>query len=109
MDSTLEREMYFQIQAAGLPEPLLQFRPIKGRKYAVDFCFLDARLILEIEGGLGQAQSGHRSYSGVVRDIEKYNALTLAGWRVLRVTSDMVHDGRALALIERALGDSKNV
>ena len=31
------------------------------------------------------------------------NAATLAGYRVYRVTGDMVQDGRALALIEQVL------
>jgi very-short-patch-repair endonuclease len=107
MDSALERDMYFQIQAAGLPEPMLQFLPIEGRRWRCDFAWIDSKLILEIEGGLYQAVSGHRSASGVIRDIVKYNALTLANWRVLRATADMVRDGRALAMVEEALCPSK--
>ena len=39
-----------------------------------------------------------------MKDIEKYNEATLRGWRVLRVTGDMIRRGEALILIERALG-----
>ncbi len=99
--------MYAQIQAAGLPEPILQFMPVPGRKYRVDFCWVGVRLVLEVEGGVYQAASGHRSASGVIRDIEKYNSLILASWRVLRATADMVHDGRALAMVTGALCPSK--
>ena len=101
--SGLERALYAQIRIAGLPLPLLQFRPIEGRKYACDFAWIDARLIVEVEGGLWQSRSGHRSALGVLRDIEKYNTLTLAGWRVVRVTREMIENGEALALVERAL------
>ena len=34
---------------------------------------------------------------------EKYAEAVIAGWRVIRVTTGMVEDGRAVSLIERAL------
>jgi hypothetical protein len=43
---------------------------------------------------------------GYERDCEKYNAAALAGWIVLRVTTDMIQDGRALALLETAITGS---
>ena len=103
--SGLERALYAQIRMASLPLPLLQFRPIEGRRWACDFAWTlpEHRLIVEVEGGLWQSRSGHRSALGVLRDIEKYNTLTLAGWRVVRVTREMIENGEALALVERAL------
>lgn len=100
--SELEALLYAQVKNAGLPEPLLQFRPIEGRRWAVDFTW-GSGLIVEVEGGLYQAASGHRSMTGVMRDIAKYNALTLAGWRVLRATAEMIYSGEALTMIKGAL------
>ena len=102
--SGLEREFWLLLRDAGLPEPLLQFQPLAPRRWRVDFCWLPQRLICEVEGGLYQAASGHRSFSGVVRDIEKSNELCLAGYRLLRVTSAMIEDGSAVELVRRALG-----
>jgi very-short-patch-repair endonuclease len=103
-DSVLEQEMYFQIQAAGLPEPLLQFRPVPVRRWRCDFAWVnpEARLILELEGATW-AQGRHTRGAGFEADCIKYDELVLAGWRIIRVTSGMVHDGRALTLLERAL------
>lgn len=42
-------------------------------------------------------------HSRGVKDMEKYNTATLAGWRVLRVTPKQVADGSALMLIEQAI------
>jgi len=39
----------------------------------------------------------------MVKDMEKYNAATLAGWRVFRVTPTQVADGSAVTLIEQAI------
>lgn len=36
-------------------------------------------------------------------DIEKHNEATLAGWAVLRCTPQMIEDGTAYQLVERAL------
>ena len=38
-----------------------------------------------------------------VKQVEKYNEAACAGWTVLRVTGSMVHDGRALEYVRRAL------
>lgn len=102
--SQLERSLWQVMQEVGLPQPLLQFSPIPGRKWRVDFCWLAERVIVEVEGGLYQAASGHRSYGGVTRDIEKGNMLVMAGFRLLRVTAAMIASGEAIDLIRQCLG-----
>ncbi len=103
-ESALERELWLAMQEAGLSQPLLQFRPIPGRKWRVDFCWLAERVVCEVEGGLYQAASGHRSFEGVTRDIEKMNMLQLAGFRIIRVTAAMIANGEAIELIRQCLG-----
>ncbi len=102
-ESALERALWQAMQDAGLPQPLRQFHPIPGRKWCVDFCFLAERVIVEVEGGLYQAASGHRSYLGVMRDIEKYNCLTLAQFKVIRITAATIANGEAVDLIRQCL------
>ena len=114
--SELEEEFAWQIKVAGLQEPYRQYKFHPTRKWPVDFCWLGQKVIVEVEGGIwsragakkcpvcGQTEGGaHGRGAGIVRDIEKYNAATLLGFRVYRVTSTMIHDGSALALIENAL------
>lgn len=114
---SLEGEMDLQLRAAGLPRPKREFRFHPARRWRADFAWPAAKLLLEVEGGTGFGQVwsprgrsvvGHHAHpKGYESDCEKYNAATLRGWRVLRVTAAMVHDGRALATVEEALGQTK--
>lgn len=54
------------------------------RQWRFDFAFLEERVALEVEGGIW-VSGGHSRGSGVKKDIEKYNAAAVLGWRVLRV------------------------
>jgi hypothetical protein len=103
--SGLEDTLAWQLEVAGFPKPERQYRFHTTRRWELDFAFPGAvpPLAVEIEGGLYQASSGHRSLKGVLRDIEKYNQLCILGWRLIRLTSTMIEDGSALTLIEEAL------
>lgn len=109
-------ELLFQVKALGLPAPVteLEFHPV--RHWRFDFAWPNHNLALEIEGGIfrrkgavkcrycGQTPSGrHSTGKGMIADMEKYNAATLLGWRLIRVTPQMVSSGEALTLIEKAL------
>ncbi|HNC42202.1 MAG TPA: hypothetical protein PK522_10495, partial [Nitrosomonas sp.] len=45
----------------------------------------DYKLAVEIEGGVW-IKGRHTSGSGFMKDMEKYNALTMLGWSLLRYT-----------------------
>src|SRR5690348_7925662 len=94
------------VAAAGLPEPIREYRFAPPRRWRFDLAWPSFRVALEIEGGTW-AGGRHVRGEGFERDAEKYNAATLAGWRVLRVTTGMVRDGRALALLEDAFASAK--
>lgn len=82
--------------------------------WSADFAIPDRMLLLEVEGGTwmqakvqpdGTVITGHHSHPvGYEKDCEKYNAAAILGWRVLRFTTQMVNDRRALQTIQRALG-----
>jgi very-short-patch-repair endonuclease len=64
-----------------------QFKPFKERRFACDFYLPDYNVIIEVEGG--QWINGrHQRGNGYKNDIEKYNMITLAGYKILRLTTD---------------------
>jgi very-short-patch-repair endonuclease len=63
------------------------FHPI--RKWRFDFAHVPSKVAIELEGGTWSA-SRHTTGAGFRRDCEKYNAAVLAGWRVFRLTTDML-------------------
>lgn len=91
-----------QIQADGLPEPVLEERFHPVRKWRFDFAWPEQRLAVEVEGGVW-ISGRHTRGSGFTKDCEKYNTAALDGWTVLRVTSDQINSGQAMSWIRRAL------
>lgn len=69
---------------SGLPPFVTEHQFHPERKWRFDFAFLAQKIALEVEGGIWIA-GGHSRGSGVKKDMEKYNAATQLGWRVLRV------------------------
>lgn len=98
--SALEETLALQIRAAKLPEPVREFSPIQGRKWRCDFAWPDRLVAVEAEGGI-HTGGRHTRGSGFEADAEKYNAMTIAGWAVIRVTNRHIKSGQALAWIER--------
>lgn len=74
---------------------------IPGRKWRVDF-LLGENLVIEIEGAV------HRIKGRFARDLEKYNALTIAGYAVLRFNTKMVTSGKAIETITQLVKETSN-
>ena len=100
--SRLEEQLVLHIRAARLPAPEREYVFAAPRRFRFDLAWPAQKLAVEVEGGTW-VQGRHGRGSGMRTDAEKYNLAALAGWRVLRVTTDMVRDGSALTWIERAL------
>lgn len=99
-------EMLFMAQAKGrIPVPATEYVFHPTRKWRFDLCWPISMLALEIEGGVWSG-GHHARPAGILRDIEKYNAATMLGWRVLRATTAMVEDGSALELVAAALSSA---
>ena len=60
--------------------------------YRADFMWPQARVILEVNGGIYSPKSGHRSVTGLCRDWEKSNEAQFAGWIYLQVGSKHLKD-----------------
>ena len=74
---------------------------IPGRKWRVDF--LIGNLVVEVEGGTW-IQGRHNRGSSIAADFTKYNAITLAGYSVLRYTTEQVLAGEAIRDIVQVQG-----
>ena len=103
MASALELQMLAQIRDAGLPEPTREYKFHATRRWRFDYAWPDRMVALEVEGGTW-SRGRHVRGAGFRKDCEKYNAATVSGWRVLRVTGEMVNDLSAVECVKRALG-----
>ncbi|MFA4972574.1 MAG: hypothetical protein WC683_08155 [bacterium] len=100
--SELEAALLLQIRAAGLPEPVTEYRAVPGRQYRWDGAYLDARILYEVQGGIWR-KGGHSTGGGITRDCEKNNLAVLRNFRTLFFTREMIEDGRAVLYLRAAL------
>ena len=123
---------YFNALAQGYPRPVPQYRFDPHRRWRLDWAWPDLKLGIEIDGAGGggygrkivcqvcgaavrsRTKDGtlgrllyvpypsHGSGAGKDRDAEKANALTVAGWRLLRYTSSQL-DTDPMGVIEQVV------
>ena len=84
--SELETRFATLWDAAGGPELQREYRFAPPRRWRADFAWPQARLLIEIEGGLWK-RGRHLWPQGFAADAEKYLAATLQGWTVVRLVS----------------------
>jgi very-short-patch-repair endonuclease len=106
--SALEETLALHIRAAGLPTPDREVQFQDGRRWRFDFAWPARMVALEVEGGVW-THGRHTRPKGFTSDCHKYNAATLAGWRVLRVTGDMIRSGDAIAAISQAMAITDDI
>ena len=96
-----------------------QFHPV--RKWRFDYAIPEAKIAIEVEGGVFKERSykgkdgfihttiGGRHTSGVgfLKDMEKYNTATSLGWRLLRTTPDRLISRDTISLIRTTLENDK--
>jgi len=88
-------------KAAGLPIPIPEYEFHPTRKFRFDYAIPQWRIGIEVEGGIWMQGGGAHSHpSNIERDIEKYNAAAIQGWRVLRYApEDLLNAVRDLATL----------
>lgn len=101
--SVAEAELERQLCASGMTGWVAEYRFDSTRRWRLDFAFPSARLAIEVDGGV------HRIKGRFAGDIDKHNALTLAGWRLLRFDAKWIATGRALEAIEAALAAGRSI
>lgn len=85
----------------GLPRPTPEHQFHADRKWRFDYAWLRQKVALEIEGGAGFGR--HTRRAGFIKDIEKYNAATLMGWKLLRCVPADVKDESVFELLKQIL------
>ena len=100
--SELELHLETRMIQTGLSGFEKQYKAVPGRKWAWDFAFPAAKLLIEVNGGTF-IKGGHSTGLGIRRDYEKLNAATVNGWRCLIFDGKMVRDDTASAVIAEAI------
>ena len=108
MGSSLERRFDLAWLAIGGPslEREHQFAAAIGRRWRIDRAWIDQKAAFELEGGTWTG-GRHTRGAGFRDDCEKYNAAGALGWRVFRLTGEMVtieYLGELLSAIREARG-----
>ena len=67
-----------------------EYRFHHARKWRLDFAHPATRIGIEIEGGTW-VQGRHNRPQGFAADCEKYNSAAELGWRLFRLTPDMIN------------------
>ncbi len=98
----LEDLLAWHIKTWGLPIPEREYRFDPVRHWRIDFAWPPFKLAVEVEG-LTYAGGRHQRIQGFEKDEEKYNALQLAGWTLLRFSSRAIRSAFAVRAIQVAL------
>jgi very-short-patch-repair endonuclease len=88
------------LAAMKLPIPVMEFKFHPTRKWRLDWCFVDAKLGVEQEGGFF-IQGRHGRGAGAIKDMEKYNELAILGYSLLRFTPRQIVTGECYDVIKR--------
>lgn len=88
----------------GIPAPTFEYRFHSKRRWRFDAAWPAHQIALEVEGGVW-TNGRHTRGSGFVRDMEKYNAAAVLGWRLLRVVPDDLFTTDTVWLIREAICD----
>ena len=83
--SSLERKFVTLWIAFGGPQLEYDQPFAPGRRWRADFIHRGAKVIVEIEGW-----GRHQRWLGYTEDCRKYNAALVLGYRVFRLTRDMI-------------------
>ena len=90
-----------QIACAHLPAPVAEYR-FCARRFRFDLAWPDRMLACEVDGAVW-TRGRHARGGGISSDCEKFSLAAIHGWRVLRVTTEMVKSGLALFFVTAAL------
>lgn len=94
---------YLEMLAPDIPTPEREAKFHQTRNWRVDFMWRQQKLAVEIEGGIYN-RGRHVRPAGFKNDILKYNALSIAGYKLLRFTPDMLDDPQTvLETVRKAL------
>ena len=82
-----------------IPTPQKEYRFEPTRRWRVDYCWPEWKLAIEIEGGVW-SRGRHLRGGGFLKDMEKYNTLTIKGYHLLRFTPQELQQGIPISWIQ---------
>ena len=91
----------------NLPPAVAEYEFLPDRKFRFDFAFVEHKIALEVEGGVWK-QGRHNRPEGFLKDIEKYNAAVVEGWKVLRCVPNELTSIKTIEMLKSALQDKKS-
>ena len=97
----LEDRLALHLRAHKVPH--VREYSLPGRVFRWDFAFPEARLLVEVHGGIWRAKGAHNTGSAIQRDCEKAAYATGQGWRHFAVTGEQITSGKAFEWIKKAL------
>lgn len=100
--SNFEDLFYNQIKNLKLKLPVREYKFCSYRRWRSDFCWIEERIIFEIEGGIF-SRGRHIQSIGFIKDCEKYNMASLLGYRIFRIIPAQVKNGEGISLLISAL------
>lgn len=86
----------------GVRLPTEEYQFHSERKWRFDFCWPDKKIAVEVEGGVF-TNGRHTRGSGYIKDLEKYNAAVMEGWKLLRYTPDQMKKLSTITQIKELL------
>lgn len=90
---------------AGIPLPVVELKFSATRRWRFDFAWPSQMVALEVEGGIWTG-GRHTRGAGFLKDMEKYNAAALAGWRVFRCTPQQLATAQNVQMVKEAIVQS---
>jgi hypothetical protein len=90
------------LRSVGLPAPVREHRFHLVRRWRFDYAWPEQMVALEVEGGVWTG-GRHTRGAGFLGDLEKYNAATVAGWRVVRVVPGKLCASATVGMLELLL------
>lgn len=110
MSTDLEDKFSELWAAAGGPEPVREYRFCPTRRWKADFAFPDAKVLVEIEGGVWLGRKGrHTNPRGFISDCDKYNTATLMGYAVIRLTGEYLNPDYIATLCDFVISRTPSV
>ena len=90
------------LRSVGLPAPVREHRFHPVRRWRFDYAWPEQRVALEVDGGVWTG-GRHTRGAGFIKDMEKLNAATVAGWRVVRVVPSKLCASATVGMLESLL------
>lgn len=98
-NSSWEDFLELQIEEAGLPKPVREYRFLTTRRFRFDFAWPNHLFAVEVDGNV-YGHSRHTSGTGFSKDCEKFALAAIEGYRVIRITSGQVNKGDGIGWIK---------